>query len=583
MESADPPEISVAIFPFENLASSPEVEVIGRSFHIDLITQLSRYRQFRIVTPDDEPMRHPANYSIKGTFQVSNNKLKLNTRLINNERQQLTWADRYDLEEGVNTDTLDQLPGHVASALQHQLDIDLRKNIRKKSSSTLSPYEHWLHGMDELKEGTVVADERARVHFQHAIDIDPAYSLAYSGMSLSYFNEWSCQLWERWDVSQHGAYHWAQKAIDLDPQNYVAAMVLGRVYIYEAKYDIAEHYLRKALQLNANDADNLMQIAVCLVYLEKIDEAFNLYQKGVQLSHHSEEQYFYVGAFIAFEKRDFAECIRLSNKGPLPWVDSYEILAAAYYETGDMANMKATWDLFIAEFKRKILKEQRQPEDIEAIQWVINVSPYRGKSQQRRFWEYMGGKQATSSPRVFYEATPSAPNFFFREHDGWQMSYEGKILRLRQAKGLSDIAELLAKPNDQIHCTQLMGSGLEVKPQTIVDEKSMRAFRKRLVELQEEIALLEQQNNSGGLSSLHEEYDQLVDTIRAATGLGGRLRNMENPIDKIRSAVTWRIRSAIKKISDGHPALGKHLANSVRTGLFCSYSPEKSVTWAVER
>jgi hypothetical protein len=195
----------------------------------------------------------------------------------------------------------------------------------------------------------------------------------------------------------------------------------------------------------------------------------------------------------------------------------------------------------------------------------------------------MGGKQATASPRVFYEATPAVPNFFFREHDGWQISYEGKVLRLRPAKGLSDIAELLAKPNAQIHCTQLMGSGLEVKPQTIVDEKSMREFKKRLIGIQEEIALLEQQNNPGGLTSLHEEYDQLLDTIKATTGLGGRLRNMENPTDKIRSAVTWRIRSTIQKISDAHPSFGKHLANSVKTGLFCSYSPEKPVTWSVER
>jgi tetratricopeptide (TPR) repeat protein len=437
--------------------------------------------------------------------------------------------------------------------------------------------------MDDLKTGTLVADERARIHFQQAINIDPTYSFAYSGMSLSYFNEWSCQIWERWDISHQGAYDWAQKAIDLDPHNAVAAMVLGRVYIYEAKYDIGEHYLRKALQLNANDVETLTQIAVCLLYLDKIDEAYNLYQRAVQLNHLSEEQHFYIGAFIALERRDFAGCIRLSSQGQLPWVDSYAFLAAAYYETGDMTNMKATWDRFMAEFKRKILKGQRQAVDREAVQWVINVNPYRGKSQQRRFWEYMGGKQATSSPRVFYEATPPAPNFFFREHDGWQMSFDGKVLRLRHAKGLSDIAELLAKPNDQIHCTQLMGSGLEVKSQTIVDEKSMREFKKRLTGLQEEIALLELQNNPGGLTSLYEEYDQLLDVIKAATGLGGRRRNMESPLDKIRSAVTWRIRSAIKKISDGHPAFGKHLDNSVKTGLFCSYSPEKPVSWAVER
>jgi hypothetical protein len=44
-------------------------------------------------------------------------------------------------------------------------------------------------------------------------------------------------------------------------------------------------------------------------------------------------------------------------------------------------------------------------------------------------------------------------------------------------------------------------------------------------------------------------------------------------------AVTWRLRSAIKKIGAAHPALGKHLSNSVRTGSFCAYGPETSVVW----
>jgi hypothetical protein len=43
--------------------------------------------------------------------------------------------------------------------------------------------------------------------------------------------------------------------------------------------------------------------------------------------------------------------------------------------------------------------------------------------------------------------------------------------------------------------------------------------------------------------------------------------------------VTWRIRSALTKIEDAHPALGRHLRNSVRTGTFCSYRPERMVDW----
>jgi len=71
----------------------------------------------------------------------------------------------------------------------------------------------------------------------------------------------------------------------------------------------------------------------------------------------------------------------------------------------------------------------------------------------------------------------------------------------------------------------------------------------------------------------------LVDQLSKSLGLGGKQRKIPNHVDKARSAVTWRIRSAIKKIRDSHESLGKHFAKSLKTGTFCSYNPEKKIDW----
>jgi hypothetical protein len=47
----------------------------------------------------------------------------------------------------------------------------------------------------------------------------------------------------------------------------------------------------------------------------------------------------------------------------------------------------------------------------------------------------------------------------------------------------------------------------------------------------------------------------------------------------LRKVVTYRIRHAIARIADGHPLLGRHLRAPVRTGTWCSYSPEHRVDW----
>ena len=63
--------------------------------------------------------------------------------------------------------------------------------------------------------------------------------------------------------------------------------------------------------------------------------------------------------------------------------------------------------------------------------------------------------------------------------------------------------------------------------------------------------------------------------LSKALGLGKRTRKMGGPSERARAAETSRIRGTIRKIEKAHPELGRHLANAVRTGTFCSYCPEQ--------
>jgi hypothetical protein len=47
--------------------------------------------------------------------------------------------------------------------------------------------------------------------------------------------------------------------------------------------------------------------------------------------------------------------------------------------------------------------------------------------------------------------------------------------------------------------------------------------------------------------------------------------------------VTYRVRAAIRRISEIHPELGRHFSNAVRTGTWCSYQPETDLVWTIER
>jgi TolB-like protein len=571
-------EISLAIFPFENLTEQNGMEVFCKSFYIDLVTELSRFQQFRIMPYESFQEGFFSDYSIKGSFRYQNDLLRINAQLLNNHNNHVAWAERFEGGKEAIFTIQEAILKQIVSTLQMQLNHDLLVQNRRNSPVNLMAYEHWLYGMEELRKGSVEADEKARVHFQNAIDIDPAYSLAYSGMSLTYFNEWSCQLWERWDVCQRGAFEWAQKAMDLNDQNYVAAMVLGRIYLYEAKYGIAEHYLRRALSLNPNDTDNLIQIASCFVYLGYLDEAEVLFEKVSQQDPLNARNYHHIGALIAFEKGQFEKCVKLGTTAKFSWVDFPGLLAAAYYELGDFDNMQLWWQKFLAGFRKNILKDP-EAETVQGLQWIINVSPYKIKTKQMRFWEFIGGKQVAIAERKFIKATAEDKNYFLKQDEIWQIAYEGKLVLMTEVKGFHDLVALLGYPGQQTHCTALMGGVLDMEGEPIFDEKAKRSYQKKILELQEEIRWSENNNDLQRSATLHEEYEQIVDHLTASLGLKGKVRKSSDTLDKTRSAVTWRIRNAIQKIEKVHPVLAKHLSVSVKTGIFCSYSPEKPVKW----
>ncbi len=574
----------MAIFPFENLTEANGLAIFCKSFWIDLVTELSRFRQFRIIASDSlqDPKRINPDYSIKGSFRYHNDLLRINAQLINSHNNLVVWAERYEGDKNSIFSIQEDLLREVVSSLQQQLNFDLLSHMRKKIPVNLTAYENWLYGMEELKKGSVEADEEARVYFERAIETDPGFSLGYSGMSLTFFNEWSCQLWDRWDVCQKGAFEWAKKAIDLDEQNYVAAFVLGRLHLYQGDYEIAEHYLRRALRLNPNDVDNLINVSSCFVFLGYVTEAEKLYHKVLQLNPLNSSKYNYIGAFIAFEKGEFEKCILLGSQTKSPWVDFGGILAAAYYMLGDFNNMNHNWQVFLNEFQSKIL-HGREVDNTTAIQWIINVNPYREKTNLRIFWEYIKGSPVSISERVLpAPQTIDSINNFFKEEELWHLSYQGKTIHSTEVKGFYDLATLLENPEQEVHCSMLVGNIVVMNAEPVFDEKAKLSYQKKILELQQEIQWSETNNDLKRTSLLQEELDQIIDHLSASLGLKGKIRKEHDPIEKARSAVTWRIRNAIQKIDKYHPALGRHLSSSINTGLFCSYTPEKSIRWVTQ-
>jgi TolB-like protein/tetratricopeptide (TPR) repeat protein len=518
MQATD--HITLAVFPFEDLSLQKELGIFCRSFSSDLTTELCRFRQFHVISlPQKDPNEESfptkqfesleTDYFIQGSFRCDKEMVRINIQLYNSNTRHMVWGNRLEGKLTGLSEMQDNLLAAVVSVLQQQINKDLLAVIRKRPKVEFRAYEHWLYGMEEVKKGSLHNDLIARQHFQQALDIQADYSLAYSGMSLTYFNEWSCQLWERWDISKTGAGEWAQKAIELDDHNYMASMVLGKIFLYEGAYDTAEYYFRKSLSLNANDPDTLMAIALYYIFLGLEKEAVALYEKAIRLNPFNADKYALFGVFIFFELGDYSKAASLivkSETGKIADADAY--YAAIYFYLNQRDKMQAHWDLFLATYG-KLISKGKDFTCQEAIDWIMKISPYKGKSNLEPFLDYIsnGSFEKKRGERNQLNQNFVKDAYFLKETAAWKLAYDGSAVQVPEVKGFYDICKMLSQPRQLFHCAEMMGTTMNGKGEKLLDAKSRKQYQEKILELQSEIQESENNSNFSRVEKLQEEYD----------------------------------------------------------------------------
>ncbi len=589
MEPIDNKGTVIAVLPFQIHGGTKTISPLIGGFTEDLTLNFSKFiglsviSQYSTMGIKDLSDRNSiaqlgADYLICGSFRPLDAGFRIGVQLIRDRDSKVIFAGNHDQTLDTILNAQDSIVQQIVNVLKGKIDHDLLSYSYKKESVDLAVYENWLLGMNELKKGSLESDLVARAHFQAALKLDPSFARAHTGLSLSYFNEWSCQLWERWEISQKGAYDHALKALALDENDYVSLAVLGRVQLYMGNHDKAEHLFLKSLQMNPNDAENLVLIAHCMVWLGHIAKAQQLFDRARKLNPMQPEAFLPAGAYIHFEKGDFVKALELGEKVTdlTVWTDYAALIAAIHFHLSQFDRMEEYWKKYIEIFQRNINKGREASVQM-AVDWHREVTPYRVSSRFEPFWDHMCGR----APKPFKARTETTKGFFVRVGEYWQLEYMGTPAFTRDCKGLHDIARLLEQSERPLHCTALMGSLLESGGVALADEQALKDFRKRIAALEADISDAQEMGDLNRAMALNEEYDALIEHLSQITGMSQKTRKSGSTLEKARTAITWRIRFAIKKIENVHPQLAKHLSRSIQTGTYCSYRPETPHEWTV--
>jgi hypothetical protein len=189
-------------------------------------------------------------------------------------------------------------------------------------------------------------------------------------------------------------------------------------------------------------------------------------------------------------------------------------------------------------------------------------------------------------------------NLFRREGEYWTVVFEGSVVRLRDAKGLRHLARLLADPGREFHAVDLEAAEGQPAPAArlgsragggepglvarrdlgdageLLDATAKAAYRARLAELEAALEEAEGCNDPARAATARQERELLVQELGRAVGLGGRDRRAASHAERARLNASRAIRAAMANLARANPALGQHLAVTIRTGRYCAYTPD---------
>lgn len=610
----------VSVLPFDCAGGTPGDERLARGFWEDIIIELARFPALGIIaarsvsadlaataTGQDGP-GPPVDYVVSGSLGRAGGVIRVRAQLVDARTRRQIWAERYDRPEEEVFAILDEITARVANALNARIEQQNLALARRRSIGALAAYEAWLRGFDLLRQGTVAADEEARRFFERALEIDPQFARGYAGLSLSYFNEWSCSAWERWGETERRSFEFAEQAEALDPKDQVVQIILGRIQQYRRRFETAEQHFQRALALAPNDAEALIQLGTYFALQGQAGLGVQLAERSLDLNPLCPYWQYPYAALPRFMARDYPGALAWLQKAPLSlMVDlpAYGAAAAAYLDRAELAgSLLAQFD---RQFRERIVPE-REPDDDEQELWLRHVNPFRQDADAEHLIEGVrlarslhAERPTTNSPvpppRSESDGMAAIPprmnarrllawpiaNTFRKEGALWVVCFEQRAVHVPELKGFRDVACLLARPNEDVHCLTLAGrdDAGAAGGGDLLDERARREYQAQIRELRAEVAEAGDANDPGRAARAQEELDMLLAALSHATGIRGRSRKLGDPAERARTAVTWRIRKAVKTLADHHPILGRHLSHSLQTGVFCRYSPEKPVAWEV--
>jgi adenylate cyclase len=283
-------EKSIAVLPFVNMSNDAEQDYFCDGITEEIINALAQLNNLRVIARTSVFSYKGKNVDVRdigkslnvltlleGSVRKANNRLRITTKLVRVSDGSHLWSDRYDRELVDIFSIQEDIAMNVATSLKGFLTIE-EKEIIRPFETNVEAYECFLRGRQFFHQ---IALMESKKMFEKAIEIDPGYAPAHSGLAdvHSWLYEWQGAL----DSDLLAAEWHSRKALSLAPNLAESHASRGFVLSLGKRYDEAEEEFNRAIQLSEKCYNAYYYYGRSCFSRGQVEKSANLFCKAAEV------------------------------------------------------------------------------------------------------------------------------------------------------------------------------------------------------------------------------------------------------------------------------------------------------------
>ena len=287
---------SIAVMPFANASGNPDLEYLSDGITESLINSLTRVPNLSVKArssvftykgKDASPQQIAKDLAVEavlnGRVVQRGDAVTLNLELIEASTGNQLWGEQYNRKLSDLTALQSEIARDVSAKLHNELTGTDEQRVAKNYTQNAEAYQLYLRGKFHWNRRTREDILKSIDYFRQAVDKDPNYALAFSGLAES-FILLPAYAGDPPQVAYTGARTAAMRALELDPTLAEAHTALAGVSSeYDWNFPEAERGFRRAIELNPNYATAHHWYAEYLMAMGRLPEALTEIRRAQEI------------------------------------------------------------------------------------------------------------------------------------------------------------------------------------------------------------------------------------------------------------------------------------------------------------